>query len=92
MSRLKNGGEARDFISPLVRPSKHPIVERLTEQGHVTNNHAGTLTRLAILRERFWILKGKRTFRIILKECLICKKLRVKSKKSLSRLFLKTEL
>ncbi|GBM86092.1 hypothetical protein AVEN_41234-1 [Araneus ventricosus] len=32
-----------------------------------------------ILRERFWILRGKRTIRNIGKEYLICKKLKVKS-------------
>ncbi|GBN00482.1 hypothetical protein AVEN_238335-1 [Araneus ventricosus] len=78
-SRLTNEDEARDFIYPLSLPSKHPILKLLIEQVHFINNHAGTLTLLAILRERFWILRGKRTLRNIGKEYLICKQLKVKS-------------
>ncbi|XP_035226468.1 uncharacterized protein LOC118198804 [Stegodyphus dumicola] len=38
----------------------------------------GTLTLLTILRERFWIVKGKRTVRSVIKECLTCTRQKVK--------------
>ncbi|GFX41878.1 uncharacterized protein K02A2.6 [Trichonephila clavipes] len=59
-SRLINE-ESKDFISPIILPSKHLAVRRFIAQEHLVNKHAGTLTLLTILRERFWIVKGKRT-------------------------------
>lgn len=63
----------------MILPSKHLIVKRLIEQEHIVNKHAGTFTLLIILRKRFWILKGKRTIHSVIRECLACKKQRVKN-------------
>ncbi|GIY47159.1 uncharacterized protein CEXT_565251 [Caerostris extrusa] len=62
-SILINDEESKDFISPIILPSKHLAVRRFIAQEHLVNNHAGALTLLTILRERFWIVKGKRTVR-----------------------------
>ncbi|GFW65138.1 putative pro-pol polyprotein [Trichonephila clavipes] len=77
-SRLINEEESKDFISPIILPSKHLAVRRFIAQEHLVNKHAGTLTLLTILRERFWIVKGKRTVRSVIKECLTCKRQRIK--------------
>ncbi|GFU36687.1 uncharacterized protein K02A2.6 [Nephila pilipes] len=69
-SRLINEEESKYFISPIILPSKHLAIRRFIAQEHVSNKHAGTLTLLTILRERFWIVKGKRTIRSVIKECL----------------------
>ncbi|GFV84026.1 integrase catalytic domain-containing protein [Trichonephila clavipes] len=37
--------------------------------------HAGVLTTLAQLREKFWIPKGRRVVRAILRQCIKCKRL-----------------
>ncbi|GIY37118.1 hypothetical protein CEXT_259001 [Caerostris extrusa] len=58
-SRLINDEESKDFISPIILPSKHLAVRRFIAQEHLVNKHAGALTLLTILRERFWIVKGK---------------------------------
>ncbi|GFY05670.1 uncharacterized protein TNCV_4403371 [Trichonephila clavipes] len=57
-SRLINEEESKDFISPIILPSKYLAVRRFIAQEHLVNKHAGTL--LTILRERFWIVKGKK--------------------------------
>ncbi|GFW97596.1 integrase catalytic domain-containing protein [Trichonephila clavipes] len=77
-SRLINEEESKDFISPIILPSKHLAVRRFIAQEHLVNKHAGTLTLLTILRERFWIVKGKRTVRSVIKECLTCKRQKIK--------------
>ncbi|GFU25879.1 pro-Pol polyprotein, partial [Nephila pilipes] len=69
-SRLINEEESKYFISPIILPSKHLAVRRFIAQEHVSNKHVGTLTLPTILRERFWIVKGKRTIRSVIKECL----------------------
>ncbi|GFS57548.1 putative pro-pol polyprotein [Trichonephila clavipes] len=76
--RLINEEESKDFISPIILPSKHLAVRRFIAQEHLVNKHAGTLTLLTILRERFWIVKGKRTVRSVIKECLTCKRQKTK--------------
>ncbi|GFS96784.1 uncharacterized protein TNCV_4754511 [Trichonephila clavipes] len=77
-SRLINEEESKDFISPIILPSKHLAVRRFIAQEHLVNKHAGTLTLLTISRERFWIVKGKRTVRSVIKECLTCKRQKIK--------------
>ncbi|GFT84290.1 uncharacterized protein TNCV_1150801 [Trichonephila clavipes] len=77
-SRLINEEESKDFISPIILSSKHLAVRRFIAQEHLVNKHAGTLTLLTILRERFWIVKGKRTVRSVIKECLTCKRQKIK--------------
>ncbi|GFU06859.1 integrase catalytic domain-containing protein [Trichonephila clavipes] len=77
-SRLINEEESKDFISPIILPSKHLAVRRFIAQEHLVNKHAGTLTLLTILRERFWIVKGKKTVRSVIKECLTCKRQKIK--------------
>ncbi|GFX40837.1 uncharacterized protein TNCV_3760581 [Trichonephila clavipes] len=77
-SRLINEEESKDFISPIILPSKHLALRRFIAQEHLVNKHAGTLTLLTILRERFWIVKGKRTVRSVIKECLTCKRQKIK--------------
>jgi hypothetical protein len=39
--------------------------------------HAGPETTLAILREKFWILRGRRMVKRVINECRICRKFRV---------------
>ncbi|GFU41209.1 putative RNA-directed DNA polymerase from transposon X-element [Trichonephila clavipes] len=75
---LINEEESKDFISPIILPSKHLAVRRFIAQERLVNKHAGTLTLLTILRERFWIVKGKRTVRSVIKECLTCKRQKIK--------------
>ncbi|GFS89584.1 integrase catalytic domain-containing protein [Trichonephila clavipes] len=77
-SRLINEEESKDFISQIILPSKHLAVRRFIAQEHLVNKHASTLTLLTILRERFGIVKGKRTVRSVIKECLTCKRQKIK--------------
>ncbi|BES99536.1 Retrotransposon protein [Nesidiocoris tenuis] len=45
---------------------------------HLEHNHASPLTLLSILREEYWLLKGRRTINSILSKCLACKRQSVK--------------
>ncbi|GFW31317.1 hypothetical protein TNCV_2578981 [Trichonephila clavipes] len=42
-SRLINEEESKDFISPIILPSKHLAVRRFIAQEHLVHKHAGTL-------------------------------------------------
>ncbi|XP_055940812.1 uncharacterized protein LOC129971244 [Argiope bruennichi] len=66
--------DSEDFKTPAILPSKNELVKRIVIYYHVNNVHAGTQMLLNILRERFWILHGRKTVRSILSKCVVCKR------------------
>ncbi|GFT97105.1 integrase catalytic domain-containing protein [Nephila pilipes] len=58
-TRLILSQDPEDFTHPTVLPD-HPLLERLVLLTHRSLMHTGVLTTLAQLREKFWILKGRR--------------------------------
>lgn len=66
--------DSEDFKTPAILPSKNELVKRIVIYYHIKNAHAGTQMLLNILRERFWILHGRKTVRSILSKCVICKR------------------
>ncbi|GFW51728.1 integrase catalytic domain-containing protein [Trichonephila clavipes] len=73
-TRLILNQDPEDFTHPTVLPD-HPLLERLILYTHRSLMHAGVLTTLAQLREKFWIPKGRRVVRAILRQCIKCKRL-----------------
>ncbi|KAI5727986.1 hypothetical protein M8J77_009660 [Diaphorina citri] len=63
-----------NFCYPVVLPASHPVVQRLVLSTHRENCHAGSQTLLAILRQQFWLIGGRRAVRKILKDCVVCKR------------------
>lgn len=69
--------------SMLERDKKYPLILRgiessftklLIEDSHYKVYHHGVETTLAYIRERFWILRGRRTVKSVLYKCVICKR------------------
>lgn len=56
----------KNFRYPKILPSKHPVVARLTLHYHVKNCHIGTQGLLSLLRENFWIIRGRKTIKNVL--------------------------
>ncbi|GFX95392.1 uncharacterized protein TNCV_3684441 [Trichonephila clavipes] len=73
-TRLILSQDPEDFTLPTVLPD-HPLIEGLVLYTHRSSMHAGVLTTLAQLREKFWIPKGRRVVRAILRQCVKCKRL-----------------
>ncbi|GBM28792.1 hypothetical protein AVEN_130501-1 [Araneus ventricosus] len=73
-TRLILSQDPEDFTHPTVLPD-HPLLERLVLHTHRSLMHAGVLTTLAQLREKFWIPKGRRVVKAILRQCIKCKRL-----------------
>ena len=63
-----------DFGIPAILPSSHPVVEMLVLRAHEKACHVGVQGLLSLLRERFWILKGRKTIRSILTKCVVCRR------------------
>lgn len=72
---VRNKEDQKDFCSPIVLPnSKNPIVFKLITDIHNDNSHVGSQMILTLLRERFWILGGRLSFKSVLNSCITCKR------------------
>lgn len=73
-TRLTMEEDDEDFQHPILLPEKNEFVRRLIRWEHSQHSHVGATTLLAILRERFWIVNGRRTVRGVLTKCWVCKR------------------
>ncbi|CAL8117960.1 unnamed protein product [Orchesella dallaii] len=72
-TRLLHGDFTEDFKSPVILPCKNKVVGALILQQHESNSHAGVQILMAILREKYWILKSRRTIRSVISKCPSCR-------------------
>ncbi|UYV75405.1 hypothetical protein LAZ67_13000151 [Cordylochernes scorpioides] len=57
----------------------HFLSEQLIRQVHKNLGHTGVLVTLSKLREKYWILRGRKTVSRILRQCVICRRYSAKS-------------
>ncbi|UYV76242.1 hypothetical protein LAZ67_13003148 [Cordylochernes scorpioides] len=63
-----------EFRKPVLLPYDHPITEQLIRETHSNNCHAGVHFLLSKLREKFWILKARKTIKRVVRGCIICRR------------------
>ncbi|GBN67201.1 hypothetical protein AVEN_223015-1 [Araneus ventricosus] len=78
-SKIKMRKDVESLRYPIVLPSKHPILTKMILGKHLELCHAFVETVMSTLREKYWILKRRKTVRRLLGECLICKRFSVRS-------------
>lgn len=78
-TKISERPDLEAFRVPAVLPSKHKLVERLICSLHKKNGHIGTQGLLNMMRENFWLLKGRQTIKRILNSCVICKRSKSKN-------------
>ncbi|GFQ98711.1 integrase catalytic domain-containing protein [Trichonephila clavata] len=67
------------FLSPILLPNNCIFTQRLVEHFHLKNHHAGTQLLLSIIREKYWIVGGRRTVRKIWNACVKFRRFKSKS-------------
>ncbi|XP_044755398.1 uncharacterized protein LOC123314290 isoform X1 [Coccinella septempunctata] len=72
-TKLVNLEDSFDFRYPIVLP-KHPLVVRLIREEHERACHVGVQGLLCRLREKYWIIGGRKTVRSVISKCVICKR------------------
>ena len=77
---IKVGGHLKNIIGipnnlkqQIILPRHHPVTDLLILHYHKSNNHCGRDQTLALLRERYWVVKAKSIIRKVLSTCLLCK-------------------
>ena len=66
------------WIYPMLLPSDHELTAKMVLYVHESNQHAGTDTTHAMLRQRYWILKGRATVKRYLSRCIVCRRYNAK--------------
>ncbi|KFD64292.1 hypothetical protein M514_23576 [Trichuris suis] len=62
------------FRRPMLLPAKHPLVNLLIRGEHERLCHGGVLLTMNNLREKYWILGGRRAVRSAIAGCVRCKR------------------
>ena len=73
--RINNSTVSLEEKNPIFLPVKHPLIKLLVMHIHQQAKHGGVNITLTMLRERYWILKGRQIVKSILHSCVVCKKL-----------------
>ncbi|KRX71583.1 Uncharacterized protein T06_8612 [Trichinella sp. T6] len=59
---------------PLILPDKHPLTRAIIRRCHLRQLHSGIKTTLTMLRQRFWILRGRRNVKGMIEKCPCCRR------------------
>ncbi|XP_045487471.1 uncharacterized protein LOC123689837 [Pieris rapae] len=70
--RLRNANLQYDQQHPILLPRKDRIIELIISYYHRHNCHAGPVTLMAILRQRYWILSCRSIVRSVIHKCNFC--------------------
>lgn len=73
-SRVSNRQDTENFRFPIILPDKHSVVESLIRDLHRRSCHVGVQGLLCMLREKYWILRGRRAVRSVINKCVICRR------------------
>lgn len=69
----------QDAKHPIILPSKHFVTRLILKEEHANLHHCGSEQLLASIRQRYWIVSGRKETRKITRSCLNCFRLRPKS-------------
>ena len=75
--RLKNSHLSSNQKHQIILAQHHPLSTLVARHHHEENLHTGREHTLSIIREKFWIIKGKSVVRKVIKDCLFCERRRV---------------
>ncbi|GFU75506.1 integrase catalytic domain-containing protein [Trichonephila clavipes] len=78
-SKITERSDESSFLYPILLPDKCEFTKLLIRSIHKKNCHAGIQIMQSLIRERFWIIRARKTIKNILNECFICARFKVKS-------------
>lgn len=76
--RLKNASLSYDQKHQILLPHQHRLTKLIITNAHIELGHAGVLSTLYELRDKYWPTNAKATIKKILGGCLICAKNKAK--------------
>ncbi|KXJ19734.1 hypothetical protein AC249_AIPGENE21546 [Exaiptasia diaphana] len=70
--RLGNSQLSLSARHPVILPRNHPVVSLLIRHYHIVSGHSGQEHVLSLIREKFWIIRGR--VRKVLRSCFDCRR------------------
>ncbi|XP_076247890.1 uncharacterized protein LOC143187553 [Calliopsis andreniformis] len=61
-----------NFRCPIILPNCNKLVKLIIKEKHETLKHSGVEITMSALREKFWILGGRKAIRSDIKQCVSC--------------------
>jgi len=71
-TKLIHSRQAEGFRYPILLPSGHPFVILMIRWYHLKYYHAGAQFLMNKIRERFWLLRSRRTISKVIRRCTTC--------------------
>ena len=72
--RLCNSDSHVDAKFPLLLRSKSPLTELIIQYVHTKWLHSGVSYVLGIIRDKYWIPRGRQRVKCVLRKCVTCKR------------------
>ncbi|XP_028406775.1 uncharacterized protein LOC114529217 [Dendronephthya gigantea] len=72
--RLRRAPINHDAKHPVILPKHHHVIALIVKHHHHLSGHSGLEYTLSLIRQRYWIINGRRTVKTILNQCVSCKK------------------
>ena len=70
--RLNNSTVSLSAKNRILLPHNHLFVNLLIQQYHERSKHSGVNDTFTLLRENYWILKGRRAVKLVRNKCVTC--------------------
>ncbi|XP_043480434.1 uncharacterized protein LOC122510088 [Leptopilina heterotoma] len=77
-TKIFNREDNLNFLCPVVLDNKHDVIILLVRETHEKLGHAGSLTVMSSLREKFWIISARRIVKSVISKCVICQRQKAK--------------
>jgi Integrase zinc binding domain len=71
--------DSDNFRFPILLPTDHPVTRMMIEHEHLRMNHCGVQVLMTALRERFWVIKSRKTVRHVVTSCGRCRRFVIKN-------------
>ncbi|XP_033227841.1 uncharacterized protein LOC117179817 [Belonocnema kinseyi] len=68
-----------DFRYPIVLPAENELVKSIIGEKHIELKHTGVEILMSNLREKYWILGGRKIIRTVMSKCGVCRRYDSKS-------------
>jgi len=62
------------FKYPILLPYSHPLVDAFIRDEHVFNCHGGAQLLMGKIREKAWLVQGRRAIQKVLRACVTCRR------------------
>ncbi|XP_055584910.1 uncharacterized protein LOC129737771 [Uranotaenia lowii] len=70
--RLRHSEQSYEFKHPILLPNFHPLSKLIAQFYHYKLIHGGGQVMLAVIREKYWPINGRRLVRNIVRNCFHC--------------------